>query len=126
MTKTCIGPDDPEFDEFLDRLTARVQHPAYWSQTRQNKTSNASGWTYTYLTQYPEPKTKKKEEKAPPASPIMKHFAYDHLPEPLQQVSKRIHDLANYFDTTLPDGPEKSAGLRKLLESKDAFVRAAL
>ena len=26
----------------------------------------------------------------------------------------------------LPDGPEKSAGLRKLLEAKDCMVRAAL
>jgi hypothetical protein len=26
----------------------------------------------------------------------------------------------------LPAGPEKSTGLRKLLEAKDAFVRAAL
>jgi hypothetical protein len=26
----------------------------------------------------------------------------------------------------LPDGPELSAGLRKLLEAKDCFVRAAL
>lgn len=27
---------------------------------------------------------------------------------------------------TLPDGPELTAGLRKLLEAKDCFVRAAL
>ncbi|PRY56421.1 hypothetical protein B0I28_10970 [Glycomyces artemisiae] len=26
----------------------------------------------------------------------------------------------------LPDGPELTAGLRKLLEAKDCFVRAAL
>jgi hypothetical protein len=26
----------------------------------------------------------------------------------------------------LPDGPELSAGLRKLLEAKDCFVRAAI
>ena len=29
-------------------------------------------------------------------------------------------------NVTLPDGAEKSAGLRKLLEAKDCFVRAAL
>jgi hypothetical protein len=34
--------------------------------------------------------------------------------------------MAVAFDVTLPDGPEKSAGLRKLLEAKDCFVRAAL
>lgn len=30
------------------------------------------------------------------------------------------------MDRELPNGPEKSAGLRKLLEAKDCFVRAAL
>lgn len=30
------------------------------------------------------------------------------------------------MDELLPDGPEKTAGLRKLLEAKDCFVRAAL
>jgi hypothetical protein len=28
------------------------------------------------------------------------------------------------MEETLPDGPEKSAGMRKLLEAKDCFVRA--
>ena len=30
------------------------------------------------------------------------------------------------FSSILPDGEEKSTGLRKLLEAKDCFVRAAL
>lgn len=59
------------------------------------------------------------------ASKIMDHFSYEHLPEKLQEVSKPIGDLARQFDATLPDGPEKSAGLRKLLEAKDCLVRAA-
>ena len=59
-------------------------------------------------------------------SPIMKYFAYSHLPENLQQVSKPIGELAAALDATLPDGPEKSAGLRKLLEAKDCFFRAKL
>ncbi len=29
-------------------------------------------------------------------------------------------------DSTLPEGPELTAGLRKLLEAKDCFVRAAM
>lgn len=58
--------------------------------------------------------------------PIMKYFKYDHLPPHLQDVSKPVGDLATEMDFTLPGGPEKSAGLRKLLESKDCFVRAAL
>ena len=58
-------------------------------------------------------------------SPIIKFFAYEHLPPTLQVVSKPIGDLARQMDE-LPDGPEKSAGLRKLLEAKDCFVRAKL
>lgn len=60
------------------------------------------------------------------ASAILKYFEFSHLPEHLQQVSKPIGEMAVVFDTTLPDGPEKSAGLRKLLEAKDCFVRAKL
>jgi hypothetical protein len=30
------------------------------------------------------------------------------------------------MENTLPDGPEKTTGLRKLLEAKDCFVRANL
>ncbi|WP_407732623.1 hypothetical protein ACJJVG_09955 [Pseudocitrobacter faecalis] len=59
-------------------------------------------------------------------SPIMKYFAYQHLPEHLQEVSKPIGDLASLMDESLPDGAEKSTGLRKLLEAKDALVRAKL
>ena len=58
--------------------------------------------------------------------PIMKYFAYDHLPEHLQAVSKPFCDVATWMSESLPDGPEKSAGLRKLLEAKDCAVRAAL
>lgn len=60
------------------------------------------------------------------ASPIMKHFTYEHLPEFLRAVSRPICELAQTMDETLPDDPEKSAGLRKLLEAKDCFVRAEL
>lgn len=56
----------------------------------------------------------------------MKYFSFAHLPEKLQEVSAPIWELAHDMDTTLPDGPEKSAGLRKLLEAKDCFVRAGL
>ena len=59
-------------------------------------------------------------------NPIMKYFEYAHLPEKLQAVSKPIGDVAKHMDETLPDGAEKSAGLRKLLEAKDCLVRAAL
>ncbi len=59
-------------------------------------------------------------------NPIMKFFEYSHLPTHLQEVSKPIGDLAMELDNSLPDGAEKSAGLRKLLEAKDCFVRARI
>lgn len=60
------------------------------------------------------------------ATPILKHFDFDHLPAHLQAVSKPFFELAHRLDTTLPRDPETSVALRKLLESKDAAVRAAL
>jgi len=56
----------------------------------------------------------------------IKYFVYRHLPEKLQEVSKPIGELAQLMEDTLPDGPEKSAGMRKLLEAKDCFVRSKL
>jgi hypothetical protein len=59
-------------------------------------------------------------------SPIMKHFSYSHLPDESRPVVKRICDLAYQLDDEVRDGAEKSAGLRKLIEAKDCFVRATL
>lgn len=53
-------------------------------------------------------------------------FAFDHLPERLQRVSRPCAQLADEMLRALPDGPELTAGLRKLLEAKDAFVRQAV
>lgn len=58
-------------------------------------------------------------------NPIMQYFEYTHLPENLQKVSKPFHELATTMEASLPNGPEKTAGLRKLLEAKDCMVRAA-
>lgn len=59
-------------------------------------------------------------------STIMKYFNYSHLPPFLQEVSKPFYDLATFMNKTLPDCAEKTAGLRKLLEAKDCFVRTKL
>ena len=59
-------------------------------------------------------------------STTIKYFSYEHLPAKLQEVSKPIAELAKLMEETLPDGAEKSAGMRKLLEAKDCFVRAKL
>lgn len=59
-------------------------------------------------------------------NPILKYFEYSHLPPHLQEISKPICDIAKHYNDTIKDSPEKSAGLRKLLEAKDCLVRAAL
>jgi hypothetical protein len=54
-------------------------------------------------------------------------FQADHLPEgPLRDVCMVCAGHAHVMIEMIPDGPELSAGLRKLLEAKDCFVRAAL
>ena len=57
---------------------------------------------------------------------MMRWFAFSHLPVGLQAVSEPVAVLAQQMDDSLPEGAEKSAGLRKLLEAKDCFVRARL
>lgn len=65
-------------------------------------------------------------DRHPGTRGLLRYFAYAHLPEHLQEVSKPCGDLAFAMARTLPDGPELTSGLRKLLEAKDCFVRAAL
>jgi hypothetical protein len=57
---------------------------------------------------------------------MLQFFAYKHLPEHLQEVSKQFSKLAYEMISTLPRSPERTVGLRKLLEAKDCFVRATL
>ena len=57
---------------------------------------------------------------------MLKWFEYAHLPENLQAVSKPFGDLANSLCETVEAGPERTVALRKLLEAKDAAVRAKL
>ena len=57
---------------------------------------------------------------------MLKWFEYAHLPENLQVVSAPVGQLAAEMDAALYESPEKRAGLRKLLEAKDCFVRAAI
>jgi hypothetical protein len=58
--------------------------------------------------------------------PILQFFAYAHLREDLQSVSRPFGDLAITIVDTLPRNPERTVALRKLLEAKDAAVRAKL
>ena len=56
---------------------------------------------------------------------MLKFFAYDHLRADLQMVSEPFCELAHRVVDLVPAGPERTVALRKLLEAKDAAVRAA-
>lgn len=58
--------------------------------------------------------------------PILQFFGYQHLPKHLQEVSKLFYELATEIVGNLPRNPERTVALRKLLESKDAAVRARI
>lgn len=57
---------------------------------------------------------------------LLRYFEFGHLPEHLKTVSAPFADLAHRLADGVPDGPEKTVCLRKLLEAKDCAVRAAL
>lgn len=57
---------------------------------------------------------------------ILRFFHYSHLPPVLQSRSKPFCDLARLIVETTPRNAERSVALRKLLEAKDACVRAAI
>jgi len=58
------------------------------------------------------------------ADHILRYFHYSHLPGKLQAASKPFCDLARMIVEDLPRNPERTVALRKLLEAKDAAVRA--
>ncbi len=75
----------------------------------------------------------------PNVTHLLQYFEYSDLPEHLQEVSKHFHWLAWALVGEAPvgpdstheqirglDGPELTVALRKLLEAKDAAMRAAL
>lgn len=70
----------------------------------------------------------------PETARLLSYFEYDHLPPKLREVSAGFHRLAHQLvdpaysleGHVLLEGPEATAGLRKLLEAKDCMVRAAL
>jgi len=63
-----------------------------------------------------------------PAFPdrMLQFFQYAHLPKHLGAVSKPFCELAEDIVGSLPSNPERTVALRKLLEAKDAAVRALI
>jgi hypothetical protein len=65
-------------------------------------------------------------ELGPRPERILQFFAADHLPAHLREVSQPFGELAKRLVAELPSNPERTVALRKLLEAKDAAVRARL
>jgi hypothetical protein len=55
---------------------------------------------------------------------ILQFFTWEHLPLELQAVSMPFATMAQWIVKTLPRNPERTVALRKLIEAKDAAVRA--
>lgn len=68
----------------------------------------------------------KENQKLAEQYPILQYFKYNHLEGPLRSASAPFCTLAWKLVRKLPHNAETSTALRKLLESKDAAVRAAL
>ena len=61
----------------------------------------------------------------PATAHVLQFFKYDHLPAHLKTVASRFADIANTIANEA-NNPETTVALRKLLEAKDAAVRAVL
>lgn len=57
---------------------------------------------------------------------ILQFFSFNHLPEKMQAISKPFCHAAMRLVATLPRNAERTVALRKLLEAKDAAVRASI
>jgi hypothetical protein len=59
-------------------------------------------------------------------SALLQFFEFAHLPPQLQEISWPFRELACALVEKLPDNAQREAALEKLLEAKDAAVRARL
>jgi hypothetical protein len=57
---------------------------------------------------------------------MLQFFEYSHLPDNLKAVSQPFNAMAHNIVNTCPSNPERTAGLRKLLEAKDCIVRSII
>jgi len=58
---------------------------------------------------------------------VFQYFDYEHLRHDItREIAQQIYNLARYLEENITESPEKSVGMRKLLEAKDCFVRSVL
>lgn len=62
----------------------------------------------------------------PAIAHVLRYFESDHLPLHLQAVVVPFARLGHAVADAAPSSPETTVALRKLLEAKDAAVRARL
>ena len=66
------------------------------------------------------------ESYHPAIAGVLRFFEYNHLPDgPIRDMAKEFSEFAYDLASLDPD-PELTVALRKLLESKDAAVRAVV
>lgn len=58
------------------------------------------------------------------ADDVLRFFHFAHLPPALQEVSRPFAEHARRIIDTLPRCPQRTIALNKLIEAKDAAVRA--
>jgi ATP-dependent Clp protease ATP-binding subunit ClpA len=117
----------------------RESHAAYFLQEQEMTRYDAVNYISHGVAKRPGPtesrSTLDEEERSGPTEsrstldeeePLLQFFAYEHLPEHLQEHRKPFGDLARRLVETLPRNPERTMALRKLLEAKDCAERAKL
>lgn len=66
------------------------------------------------------------EQTSRPPDVLMIFFGYRHLPDHLQETSRKFCELAEWVDSNLPSNTETSAAIRRILEAKDCAVRSRI
>lgn len=120
-------------DSVAVMLTEGIQ-PAYWCHASNcwlnefdQKVLGVLAWRpLNWLPKKEESETETEAQDEVEEDEILMFFEYKHLKEELQTVSKLYFEMAHDISGAFVDSDEKKACLRKLLESKDAAVRAAI
>ncbi|MER9628395.1 hypothetical protein [Mesorhizobium sp. M0296] len=60
----------------------------------------------------------------PPPEHVMQFFEFSHLPPTLKEISRPFSQMAEDIVRKLPRNQQRTMALNKLLEAKDAAVRA--
>lgn len=63
----------------------------------------------------------------PAVAGVLRFFEFEHLPEgPIRETAEAFAEFADFLAVGIEPDPELTVALRKLLESKDAAVRAVV